>query len=448
MQFEIAYRPGQSMARAVLAPGEQLVAESGAMVGMSTNVHMETSAGGMKAGLKRLFGGESFFRNTFTAQGGPGEVLLGQVLCGDMIALDMNAEGYFVQSASYIASSAGVNIDTKVGGFRSFFAGEGVFVLKATASAPGPAAGGCLRRHPRAALRRQHRHRHGPPGRVGRRPAIQGGQERRRLARQLPVGRGPGVSLQRPGPHLDSNPQPRGIRARRGGHAAPAGGLSMQYQLVDKPDFAVIQVRFDQPGEQLIAESGAMVARDAGIEMKSSIQGGLGGALKRKMLGGESLFQNTFTATQAGQSIWLAPAPEGDIVNLDMNGQHELMLNSGAYLASAPTVNLDTKWGGAKGFFSGTGFFLLKCSGHGPLFFNAFGGIHAVDVGPAGTSWTPTTWWASPPASTTRSPRWAASRACSSAARVWSAASRGRAACGSPRAPRAGSRRSCTPSGG
>ena len=158
----------------------------------------------------------------------------------------------------------------------------------------------------------------------------------------------------------------------------------MQYQLVDKPDFAVIQVRFDQPGEQLIAESGAMVARDAGIEMKSSIQGGLGGALKRKMLGGESLFQHTFTATQAGQSIWLAPAPEGDIVNLDMNGQHELMLNSGAYLASAPTVNLDTKWGGAKGFFSGTGFFLLKCSGHGPLFFNAFGGIHAVDVGPAG----------------------------------------------------------------
>jgi uncharacterized protein (TIGR00266 family) len=137
MQFEIAYRPGQSMARAVLAPGEQLVAESGAMVGMSTNVHMETSAGGMKAGLKRLFGGESFFRNTFTAQGGPGEVLLGQVLCGDMIALDMNADGYFVQSASYIASSAGVNIDTKVGGFRSFFAGEGVFVLKATASAPG-----------------------------------------------------------------------------------------------------------------------------------------------------------------------------------------------------------------------------------------------------------------------------------------------------------------------
>lgn len=137
MHFEIAYRPGQSMARAVLNPGEQLVAESGAMVGMSTNVQMQTSSGGVAAGLKRLFGGESFFRNTFTAQNGPGEVLLGQTLCGDMIALDMTPEGYFVQSASFIASSASVSVDTKVGGFRSFFAGEGVFVLKATASGPG-----------------------------------------------------------------------------------------------------------------------------------------------------------------------------------------------------------------------------------------------------------------------------------------------------------------------
>lgn len=137
MHFEIAYRPGQSMARAVLNPGEQLVAESGAMVGMSTNVQMQTSSGGVAAGLKRLFGGESFFRNTFTAQNGPGEVLLGQTLCGDMVALDMTPEGYFVQSASFIASSASVSVDTKVGGFRSFFAGEGVFVLKATASGPG-----------------------------------------------------------------------------------------------------------------------------------------------------------------------------------------------------------------------------------------------------------------------------------------------------------------------
>ena len=138
MQFEIAYRPGQSMARAVLAPGEQLVAESGAMVGMSTNVHMETGAtGGLMGGLKRMFGGESFFQNTFTAQNGAGEVLLAHSLCGDIVPLEMTQAGYFIQSSSYIASSPWVTCETKVGGFKSFFAGEGVFVLKATSPQPG-----------------------------------------------------------------------------------------------------------------------------------------------------------------------------------------------------------------------------------------------------------------------------------------------------------------------
>ncbi|MCU0675002.1 MAG: TIGR00266 family protein [Myxococcota bacterium] len=157
----------------------------------------------------------------------------------------------------------------------------------------------------------------------------------------------------------------------------------MRYELLDKPDFGMVRVGFDQPGEQLLVESSAMVARHSAIEMKTQLQGGFLAAAKRKMLGGESLFQNTFTATQPGQELWLAPSAEGDVLALDMNGTYEVMLNSGAYLAASPSVTLDTKWGGAKGFF-GAGLFLLKCSGHGPLFFSSYGGIHAVDVGPGG----------------------------------------------------------------
>jgi uncharacterized protein (TIGR00266 family) len=157
----------------------------------------------------------------------------------------------------------------------------------------------------------------------------------------------------------------------------------MRYELLDKPDFGMVRVGFDQPGEQLLVESSAMVARHSAIEMKTQLQGGILAAAKRKMLGGESLFQNTFTATQPGQELWLAPSAEGDVLALDMNGTYEVMLNSGAYLAASPSVTLDTKWGGAKGFF-GAGLFLLKCSGHGPLFFSSYGGIHAVDVGPGG----------------------------------------------------------------
>jgi uncharacterized protein (TIGR00266 family) len=67
-----------------------------------------------------------------------------------------------------------------------------------------------------------------------------------------------------------------------------------------------------------------------------------------------------------------------------MDGYTPIFVSSGAYLGAPPSVNLDTKWGGTKGFFSGAGMFLLKCTGTGPLFLCTYGGIHAVDVGPGG----------------------------------------------------------------
>jgi len=136
--IDIAYRPAHSLARVALAHGESIVAESGAMVGMSTNVQMQTQAqGGLFGGLKRMFGGESFFRNTFTANGGPGEVLLAQALCGDMATLQMTPQGYFIQSAAYIASTPDVQVETKTGGFKGFFSGAGVFILQASSHQPG-----------------------------------------------------------------------------------------------------------------------------------------------------------------------------------------------------------------------------------------------------------------------------------------------------------------------
>ncbi len=155
----------------------------------------------------------------------------------------------------------------------------------------------------------------------------------------------------------------------------------MQSEIRHNPDFATIRVQFDQPGEQLVTEAGAMVARDTALQVQTSMRGGLGAALKRKLLGGESLFQNTFTATAPGQSMWIAPAPEGAIAELDLAPGQELYLQSGAYLASTPGVVLDTKWQGAKGFFSGEGLFLLRAHGQGRLWFSTYGGIHIVDIG-------------------------------------------------------------------
>lgn len=157
----------------------------------------------------------------------------------------------------------------------------------------------------------------------------------------------------------------------------------MRYELLEKPDFTMVKVTFDAPGESMLCEASAMVARDSNIQMTTSIPGGLLSAAKRKLLG-ESIFQNTFTATAPHQTLYFAPAPEGDTTVIEMDGQTPLLMNSGAFLGAAPTVTLDSKWGGTKGFFSGQGFFLLKAMGAGPLFFSSYGGIHAIDVGPQG----------------------------------------------------------------
>ena len=158
----------------------------------------------------------------------------------------------------------------------------------------------------------------------------------------------------------------------------------MQFDIRQRPDFSIARIQFDNPGEQLIVEASAMVAKDTAVTMETQMQGGLMAAAKRKLLGGESIFQNTFTSSQPGESLWIAPGPDGDMECAILDGSMPIMLSSGAYIASVPSVTIDTKWQGAKGFFSGTSAFMIKCEGQGPLFFGAYGGLHCVDVGPGG----------------------------------------------------------------
>lgn len=157
----------------------------------------------------------------------------------------------------------------------------------------------------------------------------------------------------------------------------------MRHELTGRPDYGLLKIGFDAAGEQIVAEAGAMVARDVGIEMKTSLRGGLLAAASRSVLGGESLFLNTFSATASGQHLYLAAAPEGDLLYQRIEGQ-ELFIQSGCFLASGPDVVLDTKWGGARGFFSGTGLFLLKASGRGDVFVASYGGLHEVNVASEG----------------------------------------------------------------
>ena len=131
MQTEILYQPAYSLCRVSLNAGESMRAESGAMVSMSGGVRIETAATGgiMKSLGRSLLGGESFFQNTFHADGG-GEVTLAPELPGDIITFDLAGHELIVQAGSYLASHTGITVESKWGGAKSFFGGEGLFMLK------------------------------------------------------------------------------------------------------------------------------------------------------------------------------------------------------------------------------------------------------------------------------------------------------------------------------
>ncbi len=143
MQFNIEFGPAYALAIAKLDQGDAVMAESGAMVTQDAHIRMETSAsqgkgvGGFLKGLGRsLFLGESFFRNTFHADNGPGEVTFAPSLPGDIMLYDMTGSDLIVQQQSYLASGTGVEIETKWGGFKSFFSEGRMFWIRAFGNGP------------------------------------------------------------------------------------------------------------------------------------------------------------------------------------------------------------------------------------------------------------------------------------------------------------------------
>jgi uncharacterized protein (AIM24 family) len=83
----------------------------------------------------------------------------------------------------------------------------------------------------------------------------------------------------------------------------------MQYKIMYQPSYSLLELQLD-PSESILAESDAMVSMTPNVKIDTGAKGGLFGALKRS-IGGESMF-----------------------------------VRSGSFLASSPTIELDTKWGG------------------------------------------------------------------------------------------------------
>ena len=152
----------------------------------------------------------------------------------------------------------------------------------------------------------------------------------------------------------------------------------MQIDIRYQPSYSLAIIGLD-PDESIQAESGAMVSMSANIEIETAMKGGIFGALKRSVLGGETLFANVFTARGSVGEITLAPSLPGDINALPLN-RETLFVQSGSFLAGAPQIELDIKWGGARTFFGAEGLFLLRATGTGPIIICSYGAIHKVTL--------------------------------------------------------------------
>ena len=132
----------------------------------------------------------------------------------------------------------------------------------------------------------------------------------------------------------------------------------MQVQIDSAPAFAFAEITLPAGGAARV-EAGAMATTRGDIEISTSTQGGFMRGLRRS-LGGESFFVNDFT-TKTGGTVGVAPVLPGDMALVPVSAQ-ELFVASGGWIASDTSIDVDAKWGGAKGFFSGAGLVLLPCA--------------------------------------------------------------------------------------
>ena len=140
----------------------------------------------------------------------------------------------------------------------------------------------------------------------------------------------------------------------------------MTYEIQGEPmPVAICQV---EAGETLICEAGAMSWMSPNMEMQTS--GGGAAKLFGRMLSGENLFQNRYTARGGAGMIAFASSFPGSIRAVQVTPGRSVIAQKRAFLASESGVEMSVffqrKLGSA--LFGGEGFVMQQFSGSGTVF--------------------------------------------------------------------------------
>lgn len=116
-----------------LQAGEKMITQKGAMVWMTPNMKMETSAGGFGKALGRMFSGETMFQNTYTAEGAPGMIAFASCIPGSIKAVEITSDHpVVIQKSAFLAAEPGVELSIffQKKGAVGLFSGEGFIMQK------------------------------------------------------------------------------------------------------------------------------------------------------------------------------------------------------------------------------------------------------------------------------------------------------------------------------
>lgn len=148
----------------------------------------------------------------------------------------------------------------------------------------------------------------------------------------------------------------------------------MEFKIEHRPDFAWLTVQMTK-GKTLFVEAGAMATMTKNIKMTTKFKGGL-----KRFITGESLFLSEFKAEGVDGTLTIAPGPFGDISHATLNNE-SLYISSSSYVAHTEGIRYETKFQKlSAGILSGAGWFLVKMSGTGTVWFNGYGALTEIAV--------------------------------------------------------------------
>ena len=130
MKYNIVSAPTYSLIEMNLSQGESVIVEPGSMAWMDTTIKPKTEMkGGFFAGIKRKFAGENFFLNTYSVEGGSGNIGIAPGYSGDIIVRELDNETLYMERGAYLCHVGNIETSATWEGFSGMFA-EGMFGLR------------------------------------------------------------------------------------------------------------------------------------------------------------------------------------------------------------------------------------------------------------------------------------------------------------------------------